>query len=242
MQPSPGPLSSEARAAAAEAELQAFSYNVSHDLASSFRLVSQFSRLLMREIGGELTDRQRSHAEHLRAATERGDRMMDQLQQFSRAQQQTLEPVRHDATLAMRRAMMGVEIADPGERSVTVEPLGEVFADCGLIALVFHHLLDNAQKFHGPGAPIRIVVDAHHDATFWRVRVRDHGIGVEPAHRAQAFGMFRRLNADTAYPGVGAGLAICRRIARRHGGDLEFLDCPEGACIELALPQAPPLQ
>jgi signal transduction histidine kinase len=66
--------------------------------------------------------------------------------------------------------------------------------------------------------------------------VRDNGVGVEPRHREAAFAMFRRLNGGDVYPGAGAGLAICRRIARRHGGEARFVDCAEGACVEFAVP------
>jgi signal transduction histidine kinase len=53
--------------------------------------------------------------------------------------------------------------------------------------------------------------------------------------------MFRRLNGEDEFPGVGAGLAICRRIARRHGGDVRFIECEGGACAELSLPRSPSL-
>jgi light-regulated signal transduction histidine kinase (bacteriophytochrome) len=232
----------EARASAAEMELQAFSYIVSHDLATSFRHVSEFSRLLLGELGDGLTGPQQSHAEHIRNATDRCQLMMDQLLLFSRVQQKTLEPARQDATSAMRMAMMRLNIADDGASGVSLDPLGEVFADTELLIAVFQHLLDNALKFRRPGVAPRISIAPRHDRRSWRVRITDNGLGVEPEFRARTFEMFRRLNGEAAYPGVGAGLAISRRIARRHGGELAFLDCLDGACIELALPCAPTFQ
>jgi signal transduction histidine kinase len=239
---SPGLQALEARATAAEMELQAFSYIVSHDLATSFRHLSEFSRLLVRDLGEGLTGRQQSHARHIRGASDRCQLMMDRLLLFSRVQQKVLEPAQHDPTSAVLIAVTQLAIADGSAPCVSLEPLGDVFADGELLGLVFQHLLDNAFKFRRPEGPLRIVIAAHHDSTAWRVRITDNGVGVEPALRAKAFEMFRRLNGEAAYPGVGAGLAICRRIARRHGGELEFLDCPEGACIELALPRTPIIQ
>jgi signal transduction histidine kinase len=238
---SPGLQPSEARASAAEMELQAFSYIVSHDLATSFRHVSEFSRLLLGELGEDLTGPQLSHAEHIRNATERCQLMMDQLLLFSRVQQKVLEPARQDATFAMRMAMMRVDIGDDDASGISLEPLGEVFADTELLIAVFQHLLDNALKFRRQGVVPRVAIATRHDQRSWRVRITDNGLGVEPEFRARAFEMFRRLNGE-AFPGIGAGLAIARRIARRHGGDLEFVDCLEGACIELALPRAPTFQ
>jgi signal transduction histidine kinase len=71
------------------------------------------------------------------------------------------------------------------------------------------------------------------------VRIADNGQGIAPEHRERVFGMFQHLNGEESYLGVGAGLAICRRIARRHGGEARFIDRAEGACFELALPYAP---
>ena len=232
-----------ARSVAAEQELQDFSYIVSHDLSASLRHVTEFSRLLLDELGDDLTDRQRAHAAHVRAATGKCQVMMEQLLAFSRVQQQPLECAAHDATPTLKLAVLqlSAEIQEAGAE-VTTESLGIVHADPNLLALAFLHLLGNAIKFHRPGVQPRIVVRAAHDAAFWRVRVSDNGLGVEPAYRDRAFRMFQRLNGEGAYPGVGAGLAICRRIARRHGGDVKFLDCAAGACVELSLPRAETLQ
>jgi len=123
------------------------------------------------------------------------------------------------------------------EAEVSIELLGEVYADANLLALALNHPMDNAIKFRRPSVRPRIAVQAAPDGEFWRLRITDNGLGVEPAYREKAFGMFQRLNGEDAFPGAGAGLAICRRIARRHGGDLTFLDCDEGACVELALPR-----
>jgi light-regulated signal transduction histidine kinase (bacteriophytochrome) len=226
------------RAEAAEQELQAFSYMVSHDLAASFRHVTEFSRLLLGELGDGLTARQTAHASHIRAATDKCQAMMEQVLAFSRVQQKSLELVRQDAMLAVQLPLLQLakEVQACGAE-IAVQPLGEVHADMSLLGLAFRHLLDNAIKFVRPGVVPRIVVQPAHDAEIWRARITDNGIGVEPAYREKAFRMFHRLNGEDAFPGVGAGLAICRRIARRHGGEVAFLDCPEGACVELALPR-----
>jgi len=128
-------------------------------------------------------------------------------------------------------------VAESGA-DVAIEPLGDVAADHALLGQAFQHLLDNAIKFRTPDvSPQVVVAPAHTDAT-WRVRVQDNGVGVAAGHREQAFRMFQRLNAEGVFPGVGAGLAISRRIARRHGGDVAFVDCDApGACVELWLPQ-----
>jgi light-regulated signal transduction histidine kinase (bacteriophytochrome) len=228
------------RIAAVELELQQFSYIVSHDLAASFRHLAGFSRLLLGELGDALSSRQQDHANHIRAASDKCLAMVEQLLAFSRVQQKTLAPVRQDATPTMQRAMLRLshEMREAGAE-VSLEPLGEAYADPELLAAALVCLLDNAIKFRRPGVPPRISVSATSDGKAWRLRMGDNGCGVEAAYRERVFRMFLRLNGeDPAYPGVGAGLAIVRRIARRHGGEAAFVDCPDGACVELVLPFA----
>jgi light-regulated signal transduction histidine kinase (bacteriophytochrome) len=228
----------ESRAAAVEQELQVFSYIVSHDLAASFRHVSEFSRLLLGELGDSLTEPQQSHVEHIRAATEKCRVMMEQLLVFSRTQQKPLALARREADAILQLALSKIAVFESAGAEIVVEPLGDVVADAELLAVIFQQLLDNAIKFRRPGVRPRILVRPAHDKTTWRMQIIDNGLGVEALYREKAFRMFHRLNGEDAYPGAGAGLAICRRIARRHGGEMTFLDCAEGACIELALPNA----
>ena len=228
------------RVDAAERELRAFSYIVSHDLAASFRQVAGFSRLLLGELGERLTERQQSQVDHIRAATEKCQLMMEQLLALSRVQQNDLNVLRLDATklASLAELQLDAEIRAAGA-DVTIEALGEVDGDPTLLAQAFRRLLENAIKFRVPGVAPRIVVQASDDADGWRLRITDNGPGVAPAFRERAFGMFQRLNAEGSHPGVGAGLAICRRIARRHGGEARFVDTDRGACVEMVLPRRP---
>ena len=223
-----------------EQELQDFSYTVSHDLAASFRRLSAFSHLFLGEFEQELTHRQRTYAQHVQAANDRCQTMMEQLLVFSRAQQRVLIPAQQDANLAIRMAMLQLlRDHQPIQAEVVVEPLGQAYADPDLLGLVFRHLLSNADKFHPPGEARTVNVSAVRDQQFWRLRITDNGVGVPANYREQAFQMFRRLQAEDEYPGVGAGLAICRRVAHRHNGEVSFLDCAEGTCVEPALPLGP---
>jgi light-regulated signal transduction histidine kinase (bacteriophytochrome) len=213
---------------------------VSHDMAASFRHVSEFSRLLSAELGGGLSQRQRTHVDFIQSAASRCLSMMEQLRAFSQAQQLALAPTRQDAALTMQLAMGRLTALETSDAEVTLAPLGEVFADERLLAIAFGHLMDNAIKFRRPAESPRISIKPAHDETTWRVHISDNGLGVEPELRGKAFAMFRRLNGEDAFPGVGAGLAICRRIARRHGGDVCFVDqSGSGACVELSLPALP---
>jgi light-regulated signal transduction histidine kinase (bacteriophytochrome) len=222
----------------AEHELQTLSYVVAHDLSASIRYMTSFSRMFAAEFGGDLTKKQKLYADQLEAAGIHCAAMLEQLMVYSQVQGRSLVKGLHDPTPVIR--LQGLRLtagAESGLAEILVEPLGPVYADQDLLSQAIAALLDNAVKFHRPGVAPRVVVEPAHDDAFWRVRVRDNGIGVDPGYREAAFSMFRRLNRADAYPGLGAGLAICRRIARRHGGEANFVDCSEGACLEFAVPQ-----
>ena len=225
---------------ALEQELHDFSYIVSHDLAASLRHVSEFSRLLLGDIEAGLSQRQQVYADNIQRANANCQAMIEQLLVYSRTQQRPLSITRQAATATVQFALL--KLAEPMDAcgaDVRIEALGEVEADHGLLGQAFQNLLDNAIKFHAAGARPKVEVTPDHNEAFWRVRVRDNGIGIDPDHHEKAFRMFQRLNAEGAFPGVGAGLAIARRIARRHGGDVAFTDCEgPGACVELRLPHA----
>jgi signal transduction histidine kinase len=199
--------------------------------------MTSFSRMIVSELGANQTERQRLYADQLRASSEQCVALLEQLMAYSQVQGRTLAMTQHDPTAAVRLCWRRLTAdAQLEGAEFSVEPLGVVFADADLLSQAIATILDNAIKFRRRDVPARVAVEAAHDEEFWRMRVRDNGVGVDVRHREAAFSMFRRLNSAGAYPGVGAGLAICRRIARRHGGEAKFVDCEEGACLEFALP------
>ncbi len=105
------------------------------------------------------------------------------------------------------------------------------------MTLALKYALTNAIKFARPGVPPRIDVRGSEDASEWRVRITDNGIGAPLERQEKLFRMFYQDHPENTYPGVGAGLAICRRILRRHGGDAHFLGAQgDGACFEIHMP------
>jgi len=223
---------------AAESELQTLSYVVAHDLSASIRYMTSFSRLLAAEFGDDLTKKQQLYADQLETAGVHCAALLEQLLVYSQVQSRSLVRMLRDPTPAIRLHALRLAAGAASEGAeISVAPLGPVYADADLISQAVAAVLDNAIKFRRPGVAPRVVVEPAHDDAYWRICVRDNGIGVDPRYREVAFSMFRRLNRADAYPGVGAGLAVCRRIARRHGGEANFLDCREGACLEFAIPQ-----
>jgi light-regulated signal transduction histidine kinase (bacteriophytochrome) len=226
-----------------ERELEDFIYTVSHDVAASLRHVTEFSRMLHRDLGEDLTPRQQGYILRTQAAGERCQAMMEQLLTYSRAQQKVLERTLVDSALLMRTAMLQLsEETHASHAEITIGQMDSVVADTALLSASFRHLLDNAIKFARPGVAPKINIAARTTACGWALRISDDGLGVAPEYREKVFRMFQRLHPEGAYPGSGVGLPLCRRIARRHGGDVRFLDQAVGACVEMIIPQRGQIQ
>ena len=113
---------------------------------------------------------------------------------------------------------------------ITRDPLPEVLAEELQLGQLFLNLLGNAIKFRGPDVP-RTHVSAERIATGWKILVRDNGIGISSEHQDRIFVIFQRLHTKTQYPGTGIGLAICKKIAERHGGRIWVMPSPGGGSI-----------
>lgn len=221
----------------AEKELSEFSYAVSHDLAAPLRHIAAFSTLLIRSVEATATSEQIEYCDHIQRATEKCKAMLDELLAFSRAQQAHMTLESCDATLLMEVAMLQLSAEVRAARAeITIEPLGVAVMDSALMTLAFRHALSNAIKFRLAGASAKIRISAVSDVDAWSVRFSDHGVGVALERQDRLFILFYQDNPEGAFEGVGAGLAILRRILRRHGGDARFVAAEQGACLELSVP------
>ena len=233
------PRARDTRVDTIERELTEFSHIVSHDLAAPCRHLSHFSQLLLRDMGPQLTESQRKYGGQIQAAGVRCQSMLEQLLLFSRAQACQLNCEAHDATHLLKTALLQLsrEVRE-AVANVSIEATGSVFGDSGLLTMLFKELMANAIRFRQQSQPchVRVLADAADHC--WVGRVVDEGVSLEPAYHEKAFRMFWQLNPDDGGGGVGAGLAIARRIARRHGGEVRFVPTTVGACVEVELPIA----
>ena len=108
------------------------------------------------------------------------------------------------------------------------------------VVQLFQNLVGNALKFRGTEAP-RVIVGARERESDWRFAVKDNGIGIDPKFQQRIFGMFQRLHTAEEYPGTGVGLALCKRIVERHGGEIWVHSTPgEGATFFFTIPKQVP--
>jgi signal transduction histidine kinase len=231
------PIEARSTALNLEQELGEFSYIVSHDMSVPIRHLAQFSRLFLDEAGANLTESQKAFADQIHHAGDRCQMMIEQLLVYSRIQQRPLVQAHHDARRLVETAVLQLSQAVGAARAeVEIGPLGVIDGDGDLLTLAFRNLLDNAIKFRKPQGPCAVAVRVVPERGRMALEFRDNGIGLPEESFARAFRMFCQLQPEGEYPGIGAGLTICRRIARRHGGEVYFVPAQEGACVRFVLP------
>jgi len=216
-----------------------FAYIVSHDLATEFRHVAEFAKILRDELPDEIGQSAATSLHFLSDAAERCQAMLSEVRIYSRVQRKHLTPSRYNAQELVDEAILQLS-RQINETHAVIDcaVADEVFVDAGLFVEALRRLIANAIQFSPRDAVVRVEIAGGQETDeAWRLRIRDYGCGLDPRYRAEAFGMFWQLDRNAAPEHVGAGLPIALEIVRRHGGEIEFVDCERGACVEVALPR-----
>ncbi|WP_322489178.1 ATP-binding protein [Chloroflexus sp.] len=229
---------------ARNAELEQFTYTVSHDLKSPLITIKGFASYIERDLATGKIERIPSDLQRIIAAADRMYQLLEDLLHLSRAGRQINPPERIGLGLLISEAAAGVS-GRLAERNVYLHlppNLPEIYGDRTRLREVFQNLIDNAAKFMGdqPSPQIWIEARAADDPQFVLVSVRDNGVGIDPRHTQRIFGLFERL--DQRVEGTGIGLTLVRRIVEAHGGKIwvESEGLGRGSTFYLTLPTALP--
>ncbi len=204
---------------AANRELEAFSYSVSHDLRGPLRAIDGFSRLLATDYGPKLDDKALHYIERVCAATRRMAELIDGLLALSQVKPGPIRRGPVDLSELASKLVCDLRSQDP-HRAVTfdIQPGLAVTGDAALLTSALMNLLENAWKFTSQVPTAEIVVgqrEASGERVFF---VQDNGAGFDMAYASKLFQPFQRLHDGTTYEGTGVGLATVERVVRRHGG------------------------
>jgi PAS domain S-box-containing protein len=229
------------RLQATNAELQDFAYTASHDLSEPLRMVGSFLGLLERRAGDRLDDRSREYLRQAGDGARRMRHLIDDLLTYSRVANE--EPRREQVDLKGLvdgvLAVLGPAIEAERAR-VLIGELPTIEAEPTQLGQLLQNLIGNAVKFHRHGVAPTVRVTARRTLGACVVTVADDGIGIPDADQERIFAMFTRLHRRDEYAGTGIGLAICRRIAERHGGRIYVESTVgEGSAFHTLLPDRP---
>jgi signal transduction histidine kinase len=219
-------------------ELDQFASIASHDLQEPLRKVRTFADQLAATEGERLSDKGRDYLDRVSSAAERMQKLIEDLLRFSRVATQGHEfaPVNLGE---ITRGVLGDLDAqiESSQAVVHVGALPTINGDALQVRQLMQNLISNALKFHREGQPTEVTIDAVLTEDTVRLNVRDNGIGFDPRYSQRIFRIFERLHGRNDYPGTGIGLALCRKIAERHGGTIVADSRPgDGATFTVTLP------
>lgn len=204
---------------AANKELEAFSYSVSHDLRAPLRAVDGFSQATLEDYADVLPEEGKRYLQLIRAGAQRMGNLIDDLLTFARLNRQELKKSPVDMIELVRGT--AVELGFPWQDRKVEMHLGELPSTSGdrsLLKQVWLNLISNALKYTGKRERAQIEIgasDEHGKPVYF---IRDNGTGFDMRYAGKLFGVFQRLHRSEDYPGTGVGLAIVQRIVHRHGG------------------------
>jgi PAS domain S-box-containing protein len=204
---------------AANKELEAFSYSVSHDLRTPLRAVDGFSQAVLEDFGGLLPEEGRRYLQTIRAGAQRMGALVDDLLAFARLSRQALNKREINTGELVRATLDELGAPWPGRAvAVTVGELPACWGDPALLKQVWLNLLSNALKYTRKREPGTVEVGCRQIDGTAAYFVRDNGTGFDMRYADKLFGVFQRLHRAEDYEGTGVGLAIVQRIVQRHGG------------------------
>jgi len=199
-------------------ELKQFTYVASHDLQEPLRMISSYAQLLRRRYKNKLDADADDFIAFLVDGVVRMKVLIDDLLSYSKLAGQSKEFRPTDCNQALENALYNLKAAvEEAKAVITRDSLPVVLADEFQMTQVFQNLVSNAVKFHGKEVP-QVRIAAKRTEQEWIFSISDNGIGIPSEFFDRIFLIFQRLHSKSEYPGTGIGLAICKKIAERHGG------------------------
>jgi PAS domain S-box-containing protein len=201
------------------ADLEQFSYSISHDMRAPLRAMTSFSLLLLQENGEKLDEQGRDYLRRIASAARRLDDLIHDVLTYSRMIRAEMILVPVDLDQLVRDIVQQYPSFSAERADIIIEsPLLTVAGNIALLTQCISNLLGNAVKFVDPGTRPKVRVWTEEHDGWTRLYIRDNGIGVVQAHHDRIWRMFERLHDQSLYEGTGIGLSIVKRAVQRMGG------------------------
>ena len=220
-------------------ETNQFTYIITHDLQAPLRMITGFLELIEKRYAMQLDDTGKQYISYAMKGSVKIKSLIFDLLEYSRVSSIAQIDEEVDLSEILKKVMedLAPEISTTGAR-ITAGYLPVIHADKRLMNLLFYHIVENAIKFRSSAVP-EINIATVQGSRGREVHFTDNGIGIDPAFYEKIFLIFRRLHTDEEkFPGSGTGLAICRKVAKLHGGDISVESKPgNGSVFKVWLPE-----
>lgn len=201
-------------------ELEQFAYVASHDLQEPLRMVSSFTQLLAKKYKGKLDADADEYIGYAVSGATRMQGLINDLLEYSRISRRGGIPQEISASMILGKAIINLKKKiDENRALITNDELPVISGDENQLIRLFQNLIDNGLKYRRESAP-HVHVGVKQIEHGWCFSVRDNGIGIKDEYKERIFEIFERLHSSAEYPGTGIGLAICKKIVERHGGEI----------------------
>lgn len=211
-----------AQLAAANKELESFSYSVSHDLRAPLRAISGFAEIIARRHRASLNEEGQHYFDNIVHASLRMGHLIDDILNYARIGRVAVrrESVSLTDMLITLSKDLAARLKEIGGILEIAEDMPIVIGDKTLLNQVFTNLLENALTYRKPNTPLHIYVTSHMEGKSVILRVNDNGIGIPPEYHEKIFNIFQRLHSEDDYPGTGIGLATVKKSVELLGGSV----------------------
>lgn len=225
------------------AELEAFSYSISHDMRSPLRAMQGYAKLLVQESSSKLDPAEQDYLRRIARASERLDRLINDVLRYTRVARTDAEQERIDLEQLLQDVIQQYSpLHEPAANIEVTRPLLPVLGHEVLLVQCVSNLLTNAVKFVPEGVKPHVRVWTKPVGDRVRLSIADNGIGIAPADQKRIFRIFERINPDREFDGTGIGLAIVKRAAERLDAEIGVESVlGAGSRFWLLLHAAPPL-
>lgn len=209
-------------------QLENFAYFTSHDLQTPLRTIISFTQLLEMSLENKLESTEKQYMKHIISASKNMDGFIRDLLTFSRVNTAKLNLEEVDLAILIKSVKddMKTSLEEVNAQVIDGTQGLKIKADKIKMKQLFQNLLSNAIKFQQPDNKPTVEIACDYTDSEWCFKVKDNGIGIDPAYRDRIFLLFQRLHNLSEYEGSGIGLAICKKIVEQHGGKIEVQSTP----------------
>lgn len=218
-------------------DLEQFAYVASHDLQEPLRMIKSYIQLFKLKNESYLDESSKEFLGFVSEGSERMQQLINDLLQYSRISTKKQDLETFDVNIVINEVLADLQFKIQDENAkIEVEKLPVIKGDMVQIRQLFQNLIQNAIKFRGEKDPL-IRIGCEKKTGFWLFSVQDNGIGIEQKYFGRIFQIFQRLHEREKYPGTGIGLAVCKKIVDRHGGQMCLDSVPgEGTTFYFTIP------
>jgi len=210
-------------------DLEEFVYITSHDLKEPLRMLTSYLALLNEEHRNSLNEEGLVFLDFATQSAERIKILTSALLTYSRINVRPIEKENTDLKAVMENVVLALTpLAEESNDEILVENLPSLYTDPDVLEIILTHLVANALKFVHKDVPPEVSISAKEEARFWRISVKDHGIGIDPKFYSKIFKIFRRLHHERDFPGIGMGLSACKRLVEKLGGSIGVDNIAQG--------------